>query len=43
MVPRAQANAKLQEFIDKDIRINSFKEVIPRMRDIFVKLVTEEA
>ena len=43
VVPRAQANAKLQEFIDKDIRINSFKEVIPRMRDIFVKLVTEEA
>ncbi|MBQ7708814.1 MAG: ATP-binding cassette domain-containing protein [Bacteroidales bacterium] len=43
VVPRAQANARLQEFIDKDIRINSFKEVIPRMRDIFVKLVTEEA
>ena len=43
VVPRAEANAKLQEFIDKDIRINSFKEVIPRMRDIFVKLVTEEA
>ena len=43
VVPRAQANAKVQEFIDKDIRINSFKEVIPRMRDIFVKLVTEEA
>ena len=43
VVPRAQANARLQEFIDKDIRINSFKEVIPRIRDIFVKLVTEEA
>ena len=43
VVPRAEANAKLQELIDKDIRINSFKEVIPRMRDIFVKLVTEEA
>ncbi len=42
VIPRAEANAKLQEFIDQDIRINSFKEVIPRMRDIFVKLVTEE-
>ena len=43
VVPRAQSNARLQEFIDQNIRINSFKEVIPRMRDIFVKLVTEEA
>ena len=40
--PRADANAKLQEFIDGGVRINAFREVIPRMRDIFVKLVTEE-
>ena len=42
VVPRAEANAKLQEFIDGGVRINAFREVIPRMRDIFVKLVTEE-
>ena len=42
VVPRADANAKLQEFIDGGVRINAFREVIPRMRDIFVKLVTEE-
>ena len=41
VVPRADANAKLQEFIDGGVRINAFREVIPRMRDIFVKLVTE--
>ena len=41
VVPRAEANAKLQEFIDGGVRINAFREVIPRMRDIFVKLVTE--
>ena len=42
VVPRAEANAKLQEFIDGGVRINAFREVIPRMRDIFMKLVTEE-
>ena len=29
-------------FIHAGIRINSFKEVVPRMNDIFIKLVTEE-
>jgi hypothetical protein len=28
--------------IDEGVRINALKEVVPRMRDIFVKLVTEE-
>ena len=42
VVPRSEANAKLQEFIDGGVRINAYREVIPRMRDIFVKLVTEE-
>ena len=27
----------------QDIIVNSFKELIPRMNDIFIKLVTEEA
>ena len=42
VVERAKVNARLLELIGKDVRINSFKEVIPRMNDIFIKLVTEE-
>ena len=42
VVPRADANATLQKFIKEGVRINAFREVVPRMRDIFVKLVTEE-
>ena len=42
VVPRTGANAKLQEFIDAGIRINAYREVVPRMNDIFIKLVTEE-
>ena len=41
VVPREKVNARLQELIARDVRINSFKEVIPRMNDIFIKLVTE--
>jgi len=43
VVPRAQVNERLMGFIQAGIRINSFKEVVPRMNDIFIKLVTEEA
>ena len=42
VVARENVNARLQELIASDIRINSFKEVIPRMNDIFIKLVTQE-
>ena len=42
VVPRADVNEKLMGFIRACIRINSFKEVVPRMNDIFIKLVTEE-
>ena len=42
VVPRPQVNATLQEFIGKDFVINSFREVIPRMNDIFIKLVKGE-
>ena len=41
VVAREAVNARLQELIAAGIRINSFKEVIPRMNDIFIKLVTE--
>ena len=43
VVAREKVNARLMELIRADARINSFKEVIPRMNDIFIKLVTEEA
>ena len=43
VVGRDDVNARLQELIAQGVRINSFKEVIPRMNDIFIKLVTEEA
>ena len=43
LVPRANVNARLQELIAEGVTLNSFKEVIPRMNDIFIKLVTEEA
>ena len=42
VVERENVNARLLELIGKDVKINSFKEVIPRMNDIFIKLVTEE-
>ena len=42
VVNRADVNAKLSELIASGVTINSFKEVIPRMNDIFIKLVTEE-
>ena len=32
----------LQSFIEKGVQINSYKELMPRMNDIFIKLVTEE-
>ena len=32
----------LQAFIDKGVQINSYKELMPRMNDIFIKLVTGE-
>ncbi len=37
------SNAALQAVIAAGVALNSFKELIPRMNDIFIKLVTEEA
>lgn len=34
-------NAVLASLVKSDISINSFRELIPRMNDIFIKLVTE--
>ena len=35
-------NDILSEYIAKGVRISSFKEIIPRMNDIFIKLVKED-
>ena len=42
VVARQDVNDKLMALIGQGVTINSFKEVIPRMNDIFIKLVTEE-
>ncbi|MBO5311267.1 MAG: ATP-binding cassette domain-containing protein [Bacteroidales bacterium] len=36
------SNAVLAEILKQDLAVNSFKELVPRMNDIFIKLVTEE-
>ena len=38
----SNGNEVLADLLSKDITINSFKELVPRMNDIFIKLVTEE-
>ena len=37
------ANDALSHILSQDLMVNSFKELVPRMNDIFIKLVTEEA
>jgi len=39
----SDSNSVLRELISQDIAVNSFRELVPRMNDIFIKLVTEEA
>ena len=41
VVSREKASARLTELIESGIRINSYRELVPRMNDIFIKLVTE--
>ena len=41
VVPRADSNARLTALIESGVRINSYRELVPRMNDIFIKLVTE--
>ncbi len=35
-------NSALKEIMAQGVTVNSFKELVPRMNDIFIKLVTEE-
>ena len=39
--PEASSNLALKAVMDSGVAVNSFKELIPRMNDIFIKLVTE--
>ena len=38
-----ESNKALKEIISQGVTVNSFKELVPRMNDIFIKLVTEGA
>ena len=40
--PGKGSNAVLSALLEQDMTVNSFKELVPRMNDIFIKLVTEE-
>lgn len=35
-------NSTLREYLDRGVTINSYRELIPRMNDIFIKLVSEQ-
>ena len=41
VVSREKASARLTELIEGGIRINAYRELVPRMNDIFIKHVTE--
>ena len=38
----SDANKVLSQVLSSGVAVNSFKELVPRMNDIFIKLVTEE-
>jgi ABC-2 type transport system ATP-binding protein len=41
VLPReTDGNSTLRTFLDKGVTVNSYKELMPRMNDIFIKLVT---
>ncbi len=40
--PEARVNDVLAAVLSQGVAVNSFKELVPRMNDIFIKLVTEE-
>ena len=40
--PGTDNTAALHSLLDQYLAVNSFKELVPRMNDIFIKLVTEE-
>ena len=42
VLPReTDGTSTLRTYLDKGFQINSYRELMPRMNDIFIKLVTE--
>ena len=41
ILPREQGVSALEAYLAKGVQINSYREFMPRMNDIFIKLVTE--
>ena len=42
LLDRSASNDALSAILAQGVTVNSFKELVPRMNDIFIKLVTEE-
>jgi ABC-2 type transport system ATP-binding protein len=42
IAPDSSTNEVLAAVLEQNVTVNSFKELVPRMNDIFIKLVTEE-
>lgn len=43
VLPReTNGNSTLKSFIDRGVAVNSYRELMPRMNDIFIKLVTDK-
>lgn len=43
VLPReTDGNSTLKSFIDRGVTVNSYRELMPRMNDIFIKLVTDK-
>ena len=42
IVSGSDSNTALKNILEQGVTVNSFKELVPRMNDIFIKLVTEE-
>ena len=43
LAEKGSSNRALADILARDVTVHSFRELIPRMNDIFIKLVTEEA
>ena len=42
IVSGSDSNTALKNILEQGVTVNSFKELVPRMNDIFIKLVSEE-
>jgi hypothetical protein len=40
--PQSTANEALKSILAQGLAVNSFKELVPRMNDIFIKLIKGE-